>query len=184
MPTILTHSAVPLAMAWCRGRHVISRRLLLAGVVVSAIPDLDVLGFKYGVAYASPFGHRGFTHSLMFALVIALLGTACFKYLRSTPGRTFGILFAAIASHGILDTFTNGGLGVALLWPFTDARYFAPFRPIEVSPIGLSSFASARSLEVLGSELVWVWVPLLTMAALAVLVRRVYSQIAGAASPD
>jgi inner membrane protein len=41
-----------------------------------------------------------------------------------------------MASHGVLDAFTDGGLGVALFWPATDARFFAPWRPIPVSPLG------------------------------------------------
>ena len=32
---------------------------------------------------------------------------------------------------------TDGGLGCALLWPFSLSRYFAPWRPIPVAPIGL-----------------------------------------------
>jgi inner membrane protein len=47
------------------------------------------------------------------------------------------LLCAVVAiSHGLLDTLTDGGLGIALLWPFSDARYFAPWRPIPVAPIG------------------------------------------------
>jgi hypothetical protein len=42
-----------------------------------------------------------------------------------------------VASHGLLDTLTDGGLGCALFWPFDTSRYFAPWRPIPVSPLGL-----------------------------------------------
>jgi inner membrane protein len=42
-----------------------------------------------------------------------------------------------VASHPLLDILTNGGLGCALFWPFDDTRYFAPWTPIPVSPIGL-----------------------------------------------
>jgi inner membrane protein len=45
------------------------------------------------------------------------------------------------ASHGILDAMTDGGLGVAFFSPFDDTRCFFPFRPIKVSPIGLSFFS-------------------------------------------
>ena len=46
-----------------------------------------------------------------------------------------------LASHGLLDTLTDGGLGIALLWPFDLTRYFAPWNPIPVSPIGLGFFS-------------------------------------------
>ncbi len=34
------------------------------------LPDADVLSFNFGVAYGNVFGHRGFTHSLVFAFVV------------------------------------------------------------------------------------------------------------------
>ena len=73
---------------------------------------------------------------------------------------THAALFLLTASHGILDAFTNGGLGVALLSPFDNGRYFFPWTPIEVSPIGVRAFFSAWGLGVLKSELLWVWLPL------------------------
>jgi inner membrane protein len=35
-----------------------------------------------------------------------------------------------------------GGAGLRWLWPFTDHRYFAPWHPIPVSPIGLGLLSS------------------------------------------
>ena len=74
MPTVLTHPAVPLAIGLGLGKDVIPPPLLIAGVAVSVMPDLDVLAFRYGISYASNFGHRGFSHSLLFAAALALLG--------------------------------------------------------------------------------------------------------------
>lgn len=173
MPTVLTHPAVPLALSWAAGRQVVSTRLLLAGVTASMLPDLDVVAFRLGVPYAAEFGHRGFSHSILFALIVAVAGAALFRLLASTPGRSFGFLFAAVASHGVLDAFTNGGLGIAFLWPFSAERFFAPLQVIEVSPIGVSRFLSQRGVAVMWSEFVWVWVPLM-MAAVAFAVARRY----------
>ena len=64
----------------------------------------------------------------------------------------WGLLtLAAVASHGILDTLTDGGLGAALFWPFSNARVFAPVRPLPVAPIG-AGMLSARGLYVSGVE--------------------------------
>jgi len=41
-----------------------------------------------------------------------------------------------LVSHPLLDTLTDGGLGCALLWPLDTHRYFAPWSPIPVAPIG------------------------------------------------
>ena len=45
-----------------------------------------------------------------------------------------------------------GGLGVALAWPFSNERFFAPWRPIPVAPIGLG-FLSSRGMVVAAVEL-------------------------------
>jgi inner membrane protein len=172
MPTIFTHAALPLAAGLGLGKRVISHRLLVAGIVASMLPDFDVIGFGLGVEYGSQFGHRGFTHSLFFAFVIALAGTCAYRTLQSTATWTFLFLFVSMASHGVLDSFTNGGQGIAFLWPFTSERFFSPFRVIEVSPIGLSRFLSPRGVAVLESEAVWVWLPCIVFCALIWAYRR------------
>ncbi len=135
------------------------------------LPDLDVLGFHYGIPYAAEWGHRGLSHSLMFALILAAIGAGFARQLVSTPRNTFWFLLVTAASHGILDAFTNGGLGIALLWPFSQERFFAPFRPIEVSPLSVSGILSVRGIAVLWSELLWVWLPCLGVAVTAVAYR-------------
>jgi inner membrane protein len=72
----------------------------------------------------------------------------------------------------VLDAMTDGGLGVAWFWPWSDQRYFLPLHPIEVSPIGLSRFLSPRGLEVLISEARWVWLPCLGVALGGIGLRR------------
>ena len=81
-------------------------------------------------------------------------------------------LFLATASHGILDAMTDGGLGIAFFSPFSNARYFLPWRPIAVSPIGVAAFFSERGLNVLRSEFKWIWLPSGLFAFLALAVRR------------
>lgn len=164
MPTILTHAAVPLAIRLGLGRAVISTRLTACGAIASMLPDLDVLAFHYGIPYAAAFGHRGFSHSLLFAALLALLGASLYRWLQITFARAYGFLFIAIASHGMLDAFTNGGLGIAFFWPVSMQRYFAPVQVIDVSPIGVSRIFSMHGLAVIQSELLWVWLPSMSMA--------------------
>jgi inner membrane protein len=124
--------------------------VLLSGL--SLLPDADAIGFQLGIPYGAPWGHRGATHSLVFAFIVALLATRANAVLRLSKAATFVLVFGTVASHGLLDALTDGGRGIALLWPFTDARYFAPWRPIPVAPIGLR-FLSARGLRVALVEL-------------------------------
>ncbi len=162
MPTIMTHAAVPLAGALMLGRHNIPVSVLATGVAFAMLPDADVIGFAVGIEYADPWGHRGATHSLAFAGAAALLAVALLRPARYLLAGLF--LFLSMASHGLLDTLTNGGLGAALFWPFDDSRFFAPITPIAVSPIGVSDFISERGLRVLQSEALWIWTPLALLA--------------------
>ncbi|MEI2260452.1 metal-dependent hydrolase [Stenotrophomonas indicatrix] len=172
MPSIITHAAVPLAL-WCaadRGR--ISPRLLAAGVIAAMLPDADVLAFALHIPYADAFGHRGASHSLLFACVLAALAAVlaffgsrrpwsaglCQPRLASTVQAAV-FVFVCAASHPLLDAMTSGGLGVALAWPWSEHRFFAPWRPIRVSPFA-PQFFSARGVATLLSELRWVWLPL------------------------
>ena len=172
MPTIFSHPAVPLAIGLGLGARVISRRLLLAGIAASILPDLDVLAFRVGISYSDELGHRGFSHSLAFALMLGVLALLCAPRLRAARTTALLFIFAAAASHGLLDMLTNGGLGVALLWPFSDDRLFFPARVIEVSPLNLRRFLGPTGVRVLSSELLWVWVPSALAGLALVLVRR------------
>lgn len=162
----LGHVAVGMAAArFYRGAGP-ARWTLFSSMVVwsglSLLPDADVLGFRHGIAYGDPWGHRGATHSLFFsALLGAAIGIAAPLF--RLPALETGVLAALVlASHAILDTFTDGGLGCALLWPFSDERFFAPWRPLPVAPIG-RAFISAAGLQVVAVEVV-LFAPLLVYA--------------------
>src|SRR5262245_38922127 len=126
---------------------------MLAWSALSLLPDADVIGFPLGVRYADPWGHRGATHSLIFAVALATAIALLAPLFGRRRLRTWVMASAVLISHGLLDTMTDGGLGCALLWPFDLTRYFAPWRPIPVAPIGLAFF-SPYGLFVSSIELV------------------------------
>ena len=168
MPSIITHPAVPLAIGIGLGSRIVSRRLLLAGVVATIVPDLDV----YAEMFTSSIGHRGITHSLPFAFLCGVFAAAIAPVLEARRAIALGFVFVACASHGILDAFTTGGPAVSLLWPWRVEGYFMPYRVIELSPLGISRFFSERGLRVLASELQWVWTPALALGATLYALRR------------
>jgi inner membrane protein len=172
VPTPFTHPAFPLAIAAGLGRERIPLPLAAAGVLASVLPDADVLAFTLGIPYSHPLGHRGASHSLAFALAMALAAAALHARLGATRRAAFAFVLAAAASHPLLDAFTDGGLGVALLWPFSEARFFAPVTPIHVSPIAPRRLFTARAARVFGSEALWVWAPCAVACAAAWTVRR------------
>jgi len=163
MPTILTHPAVTLLKTWYPR---VPSRAVPVGVVLSILPDADVAAFALGIPYEHTFGHRGFTHSIVFALMAAILGT-----LVTRTRASFLFLFICALSHPLLDALTDGGLGIAFLSPFSNERYFFPWTPIRVSPIG-AGFFSARGLQTVVSEVGWVWVPVMVAAVIGRAVMR------------
>lgn len=159
MPSVLSHPAVPIAIGLAFGPKIIPTRLLLLGIVVSVLPDLDVLAFRFGIPYASNFGHRGASHSVVFALFLALCAFAYASSFRASRGSAFWFVFVSAVSHGLLDMLTDGGLGVALAWPLSSERFFFPLSVIKASPLSLRRFFSASGQAVVISELLWVWLP-------------------------
>ena len=140
------------------------------------LPDIDVIAFAFGIPYGDMFGHRGFTHSLLFAVLVGAVAAWHLSHPLhpshlSHRAKLFFWFTAVTASHGVLDAMTNGGRGIAFFAPFTDHRYFFPWRPIQVSPIGVGFF-SARGLRVLASESGWIWVPSAIIAVSARLFRN------------
>jgi inner membrane protein len=108
----------------------------------------DVASFALGIPYGHPLGHRGLTHSLLFAVVFASILAAAYLRVSRAPLR-YGVVFAylavSLASHGLLDALTTGGRGVGFFIPFSTERYFYPWRPIRVSPIGAAKSATIFS---------------------------------------
>jgi inner membrane protein len=172
VPSILTHPAIPIAMSLAAGRGRVGRPLLAAGALASIVPDVDLAGSWLGVPYDGDFGHRGLTHSLCFAALVGALAAVSAARLKATPRAAFTFVFLACASHGLLDMLTSGGRGVEYLWPFSGERLFLPWRPIRVSPLGVSQFLHAAGGAVLRSEACWVWLPCLALAFAARLARR------------
>ena len=127
---------------------------------LAMVPDLDVIGFRFGVAYADEWGHRGASHSIVFALVLAAaVSVPTARGLSTKLLPTWLLVTLALLSHGFIDALTDGGLGPALLWPFDDARVFFSWRPLPVAPIG-RAFLSARGLRCAVIEIV-AFVPVL-----------------------
>ena len=139
----------------------------VAAALCAALPDVDSIGYRLGVPYDSLWGHRGLTHSLLAAAVVAAVGTLLSQLARPAQrpaaGRLALLLFMATASHGLLDALTTGGLGVAFFSPWHPERYFFPFRPIKVSPLSIRAFLGSKGLRVLASEAVWVGLPCLLL---------------------
>ena len=168
MATINTHALAGLGLGklFTRG----SRPWLfwvLAGLL-PVLPDLDAFS---PAAYGSLAGHRGFTHSLAFALAVGLsaAGLTC-RLIRVHFGLLAALFFLVTASHGVLDAFTNGGFGIPFFWPFSDHR-FGLYGPIQVADIGFE-LPDPRTSRAIRTELLYVWLPTAVLAGVVEAWRR------------
>jgi len=172
LSTIFTHAVIPLSVGLGIGRPIMTPKLIAAGCLFAIVPDIDVIGFELGVSYYSPFGHRGFTHSIAFAVLWGLIGAFCYRQLGSRPRVTFLFLTFAMVSHGILDAMTYGGAGIGFAWPLNPDRHFFSWRPLPVSPIGIDRFFNRWGMYVLKAEIVRVWVPLIICMVVLLVIRH------------
>lgn len=177
MATELSHAIVALAIGNISRHNVMNGWALLLGVVCSIVPDIDVIGFRYGIEYGDLWGHRGLTHSLLFATLLSAVLVAWWYRRKPTMAMVgmFLYLFLCTASHGVLDAMTDGGLGVAFPPPFDTGRYFFSVRPIVVSPIGIGEFFSEDAIQVLVSEAKWIWLPTSAVFVVLRILQRAWS---------
>ncbi|MFL1012693.1 metal-dependent hydrolase [Flavisericum labens] len=108
----------------------IGNKALLFGAIGGTIPDLDVYvgNLLYGNEIDVMLFHRGFMHSILFAVLAAfILGWGIFKLYDS--GKRFGattkwdwisLFFWSLFTHLILDCFTP--YGTQLFSPFSNYR--------------------------------------------------------------
>ena len=177
MASEFSHAIVALTTGKVIQSRLLTGRALLLGVVCSIIPDADVIGFHYGIHYGDVWGHRGLTHSVLFAALLSgFLVAVCYRRKPSMAmAGMFLYFFVCTASHGILDAMTDGGLGVAFFSPFDTARYFFSHRPIVVSPIGIGEFFTEGGMYVLVSEAMWIWFPSCAVVMILCAVHRLWS---------
>jgi inner membrane protein len=167
--TSYSHAVVGLAIAplYRPGRRAWLYWTLCA--VLPVIPDFDVFS---GYAYGSLWGHRGVTHSLLFALWFAfLIASLTFRVLQANLWILTLIFFAAMGSHGLLDACTRGGGNIPLFWPVND-DWFGNWGPIPVSDMAFELPNPSRS-RAFRSELFWVWLPAAIWMAGVLTCRRV-----------
>lgn len=106
------------------GRKV-RKRALIFGALAQSVPDIDFVTTSWLSPADDLLSHRGFTHSLLFALLVTpLLAWLADRIRRphDVPFRTWLLFFATeIGTHLFLDTANAYGTG--LLEPFSHARF-------------------------------------------------------------
>lgn len=98
----------------------LGNKALLFGAIAGTIPDLDVFVGKLMSTVDAIDFHRGFSHSIAFALLFSPLAATLMKRLYKNNTATFKdwfwLFFLGFVTHALLDAFTTWG--TQLFWPF------------------------------------------------------------------
>lgn len=183
MASLFGHIAASAALGKILAPGKMSANFWMLTFYCSVLPDADVIAFYVGIPYGNLLGHRGLSHSLLFAFAIGF--AVAYFFFRQVPRYSahwwkYAFFFVLVlVSHALTDAISNGGLGVAFLAPFSNERYFLPWRPLEVSPIGgLIQFFGREGWRVMRSEFVWIWLPSIAFVLISVTVKRFTSATA------
>ena len=129
MASPIGHGLVGLAIGRLgQGEAGLAGPLFLATCAVFAIaPDLD---FLPGIAVGQPaLHHQGVSHSLLVGLGLSLAAAWLLWRGDAVWRRAWAVLFAAYASHLVVDLFGPDGrppIGIPLFWPLSGATILAP----------------------------------------------------------
>ena len=166
MATLYTHAVAGLGIARLATARPMPWSYWVAAAALPCIPDLDVFSTA---AYGSPMGHRGITHSLLFALAAGAVAAGLLhRRFQLRWWRLTGLFFVIVASHGLLDAMTWGGEAIPFFWPL-GGRY-GNWGPIPVSDIAFE-LPDPRTSRSIRAELLWVWLPVVIAVALTELYR-------------
>jgi inner membrane protein len=167
MATLYTHAVVGVGLARLYAVRPMPWVFWGLAAVLPIAADLDVFSTA---TYGGPLGHRGITHSLLFALLLgmAVAGATC-RYIRVRWWSSALLFSAIIASHGLLDALTYGGEGIPLFWP-VGGRY-GNWGPVPLSDIAFD-LPDPRYSRAVRAELLWVWLPMIVVVGLTMSYRR------------
>jgi len=129
MSSLLAHGLASLTIYKATERPCgLPRRLpgTALGFDLGLIPDLDVLA---RMALPHVFNHRGPSHSIAFAVALAMLCALAVSH-RSKSGflKPWLALSLACLAHPFLDWLMGCGPGVPFFWPVSDAVYLSPIQ--------------------------------------------------------
>ncbi len=171
MPTGLTHAVVGFAVATAFLGP--AQPLLVYGLSVG-LGRCCRISTSSAFTWACPtdrFSAIGASRTRYAALLVSLLAAWAGAGVLGIPWWLLGACFwVSTASHGLLDGSNDAGLGLAYFAPFVTTRYFLPWRPIRTPYIG-GQFFRHGPLDVLKSEIGWVWFPLAVVVAASLVIR-------------
>jgi inner membrane protein len=190
MPTPITHIIASLPMNTTVMRQTNTKKILFWSLVITLIPDIDLLGNFFNIPINNIFGHRGFTHSLIFAFFLAAIISLIFWQEFKTDKKRWFLIFGnfllVALMHPLLDALTDKNYGVALLSPFSNHRFSLPWAPINDSALGIWNYYVLGFWQIIKVEAViilaallytWLWHKYILKTKLNLLKREKFEKI-------
>jgi len=98
----------------------VGNKAMVFGAIAGTIPDLDIIARYFTDTVTAIEVHRGFSHSIFFAILFApVFGWLVYKLMpnkEATWKEWSWLFFWGLFTHPILDSFTTWG--TQLFWPF------------------------------------------------------------------
>ena len=120
----ITQAALGAAIGHSLISEKIGKKGALLGAIVATVPDLDVILYLFYDKLEMLSIHRGFSHSLVFSLLGALLIAVLLNRIKWFRNVKFKILllfsWLCLFTHMLLDTFT--AYGTQLYLPISNKR--------------------------------------------------------------
>ncbi len=142
----ITHIVLGACLGEAIAGKKIGKKAMLFGALANNIPDADIISYAWETEVGGLLAHRGFTHSILFAILISLLLAYIFtkwkKYPEVSFARWLALFGIGMFTHILIDAFTTYGTG----WfePFSSYRvsFNAMFilDPLFTLPILISAF--------------------------------------------
>jgi inner membrane protein len=172
MPSLLGHAAAGLAITSAFHRDKLPRRTWGLAAFCAMAPDFDWFVSLLPLHRGHFLNHRGVTHSLFAAVLLAAVVYFIAFRPHQRRGAVWLCLTVAALSHGLLDACTSGGVGVALFMPFSETRWACIWQPGHVAPLprGADTWAFLSSIW---SEAMWIGMPAVVVSAWSRLMRQV-----------
>jgi inner membrane protein len=121
----ITHIAVGACLGEAFMGQRVGKKAMLWGVLAQSLPDFDFLLTPFLEVSEDLLVHRGFSHSILFALimtpVMALTANRVHQPHDISLRRWFSFFACSIMLHDLLDGFNNYGIG--WLEPFLHSRF-------------------------------------------------------------
>lgn len=122
----ITHIAVGALVGEAFAGKSLGKRAMFYGALAQSIPDLDVIAILWSSPAENLLAHRGFMHSILFAVLVTIAGALLAErwHRGRNISRTTWILFFGVEvfMHLLLDAFNAYGVG-----------WFEPFSHVRIS---------------------------------------------------